>query len=182
MSKEKIKKIITHWSASSQRTTVDMIRAWHKANGWRDVGYHRIILHPMSIDEISILKWSDLVKEGRPLDDDTWLEDWEKGAHTLYQNHDSVGVCVIGNPTYPLHPLQKEALINTWDILVERFKLTKYDVMGHRDFMATNCPGNEIYKLIKEYPKIVAEREAAMIASNRMKAMLNEKPKEEYKA
>lgn len=151
MAKQKIKKIIVHWSASSQRTTVDMIRAWHKANGWKDIGYHRVILHPMAIEEISILKWSDLVKEGRPIDDDTWLEDWEKGAHTLYENHDSVGVCVIGNPTYKLHPLQVVAIPKTLDILLHRLELPKEAVKGHRDYMATNCPGDEIYKLIRQY-------------------------------
>lgn len=148
---KKINKIIVHWSASAKETTVDMIRAWHKANGWINIGYHRIILHPMSIDEISMLKWSDLVKEGRPINDDAWLEDWERGAHTLYQNHNSVGVCVVGDPTYKLHPLQVEALKNTLDILVERFRLTKEDVKGHRDYMATNCPGDEIYTLLRHY-------------------------------
>lgn len=149
----KINKIIVHWSASPKNTTVDLIKAWHLARGYKDIGYHRVILHPDSIEEISILKWSDLVKKGRPFNDDTFLEDWEKGAHTLYQNHDSVGVCVIGSPQYALHPLQREALDWTLSILTQRFSLAPRDVYAHKDFNATECPGNEICDALGEWKR-----------------------------
>jgi hypothetical protein len=142
----RIKKIIVHWSASGKYTSVEDIRRWHLKRGWRDIGYHRVILYP-GIET----KWSELVKQGRALNNDIYLEDFEVGAHTQGFNRDSVAVCVIGNVDYKLHDLQKEALVQTLNTLVYRFKLTKKDVFGHRDFQINECPGSEIYKIVQTY-------------------------------
>ncbi len=130
-----------HWSASPKTWTVQDIRISHKERGFRDVGYHRVIEYPRSTN----LKWSDLVKQGRPLDLDLYLDDLEQGAHTLGFNKNWIGVCVIGNTDYKAHPLQIEALYNTLKILVERFGLDiKTDIKMHKELNATQCPGNEI--------------------------------------
>jgi hypothetical protein len=148
----KISKIIVHWSASHSTTTVEDIRLWHKQKGWKDIGYHRVVLHPDSVKSKPV-KPGDLLKKGRPMNDDSYLEDWERGAHTLNQNSDSVGICVIGDKKYPLHPLQAIALQQALELLIERFKLKRSDVYCHRDFGGSECPGLEIYALVKGWKK-----------------------------
>ncbi len=153
----KIKYLVIHWTASGSNTTVDQIRKWHKAKGWRDIGYHRVILHPRKVRNCE--EWYQLVKQGRKINDDHFLSNEEKGAHAYGLNHNSVGVVVVGEPSLALDPLQRLALINTIKILCERYDIVPKNVIGHRDVKrithgvgtATACPGDEIYKIIKEY-------------------------------
>ena len=38
-----VRRVIIHHSASSRETTVETLREWHKARGFEDIGYHRVI-------------------------------------------------------------------------------------------------------------------------------------------
>jgi len=147
----RIKKLIYHWSASGPTTTVEDIRNWHKRKGWRDIGYHRVILHPNTVPGAK--HWSDLVKQGRDLDMDAYINGPEVGAHTLGLNSSTVGICVIGGPGVPLHPLQRVAIVEVAKALTERFGLWRRDVICHRDVYKTQCPGDEIYNVIKQFKK-----------------------------
>ena len=149
----RIQRLINHWSVTSAQATVSDIRHMHLAKGWRDIGYHRIILHPESrqFNGQPPEKWSDLVKTGRDLDTDLYLEQNEVGAHTLYYNSTSVGICTIGHPDYPLHPLQGLAVVMTNIIMARRFEIDlQMDIGAHQDFNATECPGPEIQQLITD--------------------------------
>jgi len=151
MTNKRIKYLINHWSDTSPQSTVSDIRHIHLSKGWRDIGYHRVILHPDSRDfKVRPTRWDQLVKLGRSLDEDLYIEQNEIGAHTLYHNANSVGICTIGSPRYDLDPLQATAIAMVNAILADRFELRLKDaLMGHRDFNATQCPGDEIYQLIK---------------------------------
>ncbi len=155
---KRIKRIIVHWSVTPPHTTVDTIRQIHvNKNGWRDVGYHRIILHPMGAtdqDNKVPTKPSDLIKRGRDLDDDMFISLNEIAAAAIGFNDDSVMVCVVGDTKYPFHPMQKEALRLTLDIFTKRFGLTKDKVFCHRDVNPTKCPGDQIYNFVKEYKSL----------------------------
>lgn len=148
---QRIKYLINHWSASSKQVTVSDLRHIHLSKGWRDIGYHRIILHPESRDfKTRPTKWWQLVKLGRELNNDPFIEQNEVGAHTLYHNADSVGICTIGNVDYDLDPLQELAIAMVNSALAERFDLRFKDALfGHRDFNPTQCPGDEIYAILK---------------------------------
>jgi N-acetylmuramoyl-L-alanine amidase len=150
----RIKRIITHWSDSGPFTTVAEIDRWHKARGFKGIGYHRVIVHPKSLAILHTpeqlgLTWDKVVKQGRNLDMDVRLEPNEVGAHTLGFNRDSVAICVVSGPNSPLHPLQRKALIQTNLVLMARFGLTRKDLYCHRDLNATQCPGNEIAGVIQ---------------------------------
>ena len=154
MTKRRITAIVNHWSDTNKHSTVEDIRQIHLNKGWRDIGYHRVILHPESDQFRTPPKtWSDLVKLGRELDDDLYLEDQEVGAHCYGHNTNSVGICTIGMPGQPLHSLQREAIINTNKIFLVRYKLKMSALVGHRDFYATQCPGNEIYNVLQQIKK-----------------------------
>lgn len=155
--KKRIKHLINHWSVTSKHVRVADIRRMHLVRGWRDIGYHRIILHPESSELLTKrdeLQWWDLVKQGRSLNEDLFIEQHEVGAHTLYQNRDSIGICTVGHPDYPLHPLQEKAIIQTNLTLLERFQLKPKSVYGHREFNPTQCPGDEIFKVLKTIRRI----------------------------
>lgn len=145
----RIEGIIVHWSASGPNTTVADIRRWHKSRGFRDIGYHRVIVHPHTENQAT--EPGHLIKEGRDLDTDLFIKGNEVGAHALGYNRDTVGVCVVGGPGWDLHDLQRKALIEALEILTERFELPRSKVLGHREVNATACPGLEILGIIKEW-------------------------------
>jgi N-acetylmuramoyl-L-alanine amidase len=120
---------VVHHSASPLKTTVDQIRAWHQLKGFKDVGYHYVILN----DGTVVLT--------RPVE--------EVGAHAEGHNKDSIGICVVGDNTIPGRewgPKQKEAL----RILLQ--KLPQVKVLGHRDLpgAATLCPGLNVRAVLAE--------------------------------
>lgn len=153
---QRIKNIIVHWSSSNEYTTVDDIRRWHvQGRGFKDIGYHRVILHPaaLNVGGKVTTEWQQLVKQGRPLDMDLYIEDFEVAAAAIGFNHNSVMVCVVGGPSTKLHPLQKQALIQTCDILLKRFGLWKRDLKTHREVNPTACPGDEIQRVVDSIRK-----------------------------
>jgi len=131
MSRE-IDKIIIHCSATKEgrEFNVDDVRLWHKAKGWRDVGYHYVI--PLNGD----------LEVGR--------EESEIGSHTYRHNLRSIGVCYIGGLDENSKPKdtrtdeQKETLrCLIADLMV---KYPKAKVYGHYNFSSKACPSFNVEK------------------------------------
>lgn len=112
-------RIIVHCSATKpdHDLTIDDVRGWHKARGWRDVGYHYFI------------RLDGTVEIGRP---------WHtQGAHVRGHNNDTLGICYAGGvnakgkPANTLTMQQQLALIE----LVKAIQLVMgpLPVFGHRD-------------------------------------------------
>lgn len=132
-----ITEIIIHCSATpiGKNYTVEDIDKWHKAKGWKGIGYHYVIYLDGS------------VHKGR--------QEEEIGAHCKGHNSNSIGVCYIGGldefgePEDTRTDKQKEALI----VLLKALK-TKYPaatIHGHREFAAKACPcfdAKEEYKCL----------------------------------
>lgn len=139
---------IFHWSVSPPTTTVADIRRWHKQAGFRDIGYHRVILHPASREfKVKPTEWWHLVKQGRP--------DAQAGAGVYpprWVNPIAFHTCVVGDPSYPLDPLQAKAVLEVATVITGRYKSIEW-VGGHRDYQANQCPGDEVYKLITNWAK-----------------------------
>lgn len=123
-----ISEIIIHCTDTPEGrdVTVADITRWHKANGWRTIGYHYVVYRDGS------------VHAGRP--------ESETGAHCRGHNAHSIGVCYVGghaadNPkkyTDTRTPAQRSALI---DLLIRlRRKYPTARIYGHRDFAAKACP------------------------------------------
>lgn len=128
-----VKRLIVHHSASPRSTTIDELRGWHKARGFSDVGYHRVI------DGLGV------VHATRPLT--------VQGAHALGANHDSWGVCVMGDNTRDDRrwtESQVMALERLVDAACEL--IPGLVVCGHRDAAggktATECPGLDVRALL----------------------------------
>lgn len=119
------RRIVLHHSASGANTTWQDIQKWHLNNGWAGIGYHYVI-HP-----------DGSIYRGRP--------EGAAGAHAYQDssheaNSDGIGICLIGNfetgaPTEAQLAGVVELVRDIW---------TRYPgipVIGHKDVMATACPG-----------------------------------------
>ena len=122
-------RIIVHNSESDDTDEVDTIDIdrWHKEFGWQMIGYNVVIerigsgpdYHPVG---------------GRPLD--------MPGAHCRGRNHDSIGVCFVGDFNKYAPP---EAQIREGARVIAKF-CRKYgikpdQIRAHSDFANTDCPG-----------------------------------------
>ena len=124
-----INRIIIHMSYTTPSTDIGApeIRQWHVGgNGWSDIGYHKVI------------RRDGTVEDGRPIE--------KSGAHTLGENADSIGICLVGgkHKSRDIHDCnftsaQWRALDRLCrDLLLEFGDL---DISGHRDWAARGCPG-----------------------------------------
>lgn len=104
------------------------IKGWHKAKGWKDIGYHYVI------------RLNGKVELGRPLE--------KMGSHVVGYNRDSVGVCYVGGvedkkPKDTMNPAQEAA----WRKLVStlRAQYGPLEVFGHNDFTDQKaCPSFKV--------------------------------------
>ena len=109
------------------------IRQWHRAKGWRDIGYHFVI------------KRDGTVEKGRPVD--------MPGAHEPKINSRSVAVCMVGGaPPIGSEAAKKglgennftPAQWSSLETLVRELhrKFPKAEVIGHRDVPGVRkaCP------------------------------------------
>ena len=114
------KRIILHHSDSDQGSAA-LIHGWHLARGWSGIGYHYVI------------NKDGIIEHGRS----------EKyiGAHAgAAGNSDSIGICLVGKLDNYLPTNQQ---IDSLVCLIKDIESRYGDlaVIGHKDVMATACPG-----------------------------------------
>lgn len=118
--------IIIHCSAvmPSQTSSAEQIDAWHKARGWKGIGYHYVIRRDGSIEK------------GRP--------ESQVGAHCKDHNRHSIGVCyeggldASGKPADTRTEAQKAAMNALVKSLRESYPNAV--VVGHNVFSSKACP------------------------------------------
>lgn len=127
-----IDKIIIHCTATPERreVTTKQVTQWHKARGFRTIGYHYLIYLDGSIHA------------GRP--------ESEIGAHCLGENSHSIGVCYVGGidrnslqPKDTRTPAQKNSLRKLVAELQRRYP--KATIHGHREFASKACPCFDVH-------------------------------------
>ena len=133
-------KIIIHHSLTKDSETVSWgaIRKYHvETEGWRDIGYHFGI-------ELIGDHYETLL--GRRPD--------MEGAHTIGQNSQSLGICVVGN--FDIDPLTdgiKNALHNLLAWLIPLYRIDNHAIYGHCEFAPKTCPGKNLFEWVKEIRK-----------------------------
>jgi len=147
--------IVIHHSAGYDMSSEEvhrMHRNRQTSNGtyWIGIGYHYII------------RQNGDVEEGRPV--------YAIGAHAGSSiNRTSIGVCLMGDfdreKSYPTQE-QMESLYNLIIHLFNRYG--ELEIKGHRDYMATACPGKNVS--LEEIRKEVKQR---MSMSNQYKIKVN---------
>jgi N-acetylmuramoyl-L-alanine amidase len=122
---------------------IETVREWHKARGFRDVGYHYFI------------KRDGTRQTGRSIN--------EIGAHVIGHNYHSVGLCMAGGvadgsltPQDNFTEKQWTALYLTLKELHEEFP--KAVIVGHKDLDASKaCPSFEVSKWVADKPEFAPE-------------------------
>lgn len=124
----KIENIIIHCSDSSFGC-VREIRQWHLQKGWKDVGYHFVILNGRVTKDFNISSLHGSIESGRYLDEDLMVEPDEVGAHALGYNDRSIGICLIGLKEFT--SLQRASLLALLIDLMAHFNISPENVLGH---------------------------------------------------
>ena len=144
------KRIFVHHSLTKDSLTVswNAIRKYHTQTlNWSDIGYHAGVELVASGGEPSFE-----VLMGRPWD--------RSGAHVRGQNHDSLGICFVGN--YDLSVPRKEMLQAGAVMIVQWMKLFNiqiYDIYTHNQFdKSKSCPG-KMFSLVELQFRIQRLRE-----------------------
>jgi N-acetylmuramoyl-L-alanine amidase len=91
----KIDTMVIHCS-DSNFGDAKIIDSWHKERGFREIGYNYVILNGQKTPRQTWPDFDGVIEPGRNLDNDTWVEESEIGAHALGFNDRSIGVCLIG--------------------------------------------------------------------------------------
>lgn len=125
--------LVVHCAAT--RASMDIgaaeIKAWHRKQGWLDIGYHHVI------------RRNGAVEPGRPED--------RPGAHARGFNHVSIGICLAGGvgedgktPENNFTDAQFAALRQLLNDLIQRYPHAK--IVGHRDLPNVNkaCPSFDV--------------------------------------
>lgn len=125
--KRKIKEIIVHCAATPEGkdfSAADIDR-WHRARGFRCIGYHFVVRRDGSVEAGRLLA--------------------EPGAHCTGHNTASIGVCYIGGcaadgktPKDTRTVAQRKALLALLKKLKREYPGAK--IRGHRDFAPKACP------------------------------------------
>ncbi|KAL0867746.1 hypothetical protein ABMA27_008467 [Loxostege sticticalis] len=121
------------------KSSMKSMQNYHNSLGWGDIGYNFCIGSEAG------------VYEGRG---------WEnKGIHAGRANGVSVGICLIGDWRTELPPQSQleatKALIKTG--IKEGYIRPDYKLVGHKQVMATECPGGALYQLISTWDHFVPE-------------------------
>lgn len=131
MARSRTDYIVLHCSATRaiQDIGAKEIRQWHKARGWKDIGYHYVI------------RRDGTVETGRKPDDSI-------GAHVAGHNSNTLGICLVGGlanaapykPENNFTPTQWTALKALLTKLLKKYPGGK--IRGHRDFKGVTkaCP------------------------------------------
>jgi N-acetyl-anhydromuramyl-L-alanine amidase AmpD len=141
MADKKIKYVVIHCSGSSFGN-VKLITDWHKARGWRTVGYHYVIGNGYPTTTKQFVPASDgLLEKGRLVDNDDFIESPEVGAHVEGHNVESIGICLVGNGKYT-----KKQLVTLVKLLEELLQIHKAvvcvdSIVGHYELNPEKtCP------------------------------------------
>ena len=133
----KINEIIIHCTATVEGKDYHVadVDKWHKARGWKGIGYHYLI----TLD--------GKVEKGRA--------ESEVGAHCTNHNKNSIGIVYVGGVDKYLKPkdtrteAQKKALLELIVALI--IKYPNATIHGHCEFANKACP---CFDVAKEYYNI----------------------------
>ena len=123
--------VLHHTGGADIDASAEEIDQWHKNDGWVGIGYHYVI------------RKDGTIEKGRP--------DWAVGAHAYGENWHTIGIHLSGDfsvaePT--------EAQIESTAMLLANLctdyglPIDEDHIVGHRDLMSTDCPGDNLYNEI----------------------------------
>jgi N-acetylmuramoyl-L-alanine amidase len=145
----KIGNIILHCSDSEWGCARE-VRNWHLQRGWKDIGYHFVILNGKPTPKNYLCALDGCIECGRYLDEDLLVEPNEIGAHTLGYNANSIGVCLIGKTDFTTS--QNAALMDLLINLMNVYHIQPENILGHCETASgkkegKTCPNFDVSKI-----------------------------------
>jgi len=134
----KITNIVLHCSDSFWGC-VREIRQWHLQRGWRDIGYHFVILNGRVVNDLYLPVLDGQIEAGRDLNGDPFLKDNEIGAHALGYNDKSIGICLIGVNQFS--DKQMESLARLLHDLCRAYGIEPDSIIGHYETSSGKAQG-----------------------------------------
>ena len=116
----KINEIIIHCS-DSDFGNVNIIRDWHKKNGWSDIGYNFVILNGQIKKNLEIESLDGAIECGRDIN--------LPGVHARGNNKTSIGICLIGKNDFNYN--QYHSLKILIRELIQKFNIPIDNIKGH---------------------------------------------------
>ena len=134
------------------------VRRWHIERGWRDIGYHFVILNGRPGGALYLQALDGAIECGRDLDGDSIVKGDEVGAHALGYNSKSIGVVLVGVEKFT--PLQLASLLSLLRGLMAAFNLEPSSIIGHYETatgqqQGKTCPNLNVERVRKELIKNV---------------------------
>lgn len=125
---------------------VRSIRADHMGppRNWKDIAYHYCVLNGFgTFDHFKngtyVPTLDGSIECGRYLDDDSFIEDVEVGAHTLGLNAESIGIVCVGKKTWT--PLQWQSAGRLVRDLQKLHSVPTEKVIGHYETTSGKAQG-----------------------------------------
>lgn len=112
--------LIIHCSDSAWGSA-PVIRSWHRARGWEDIGYHFVINNGRPDQKLQIISMDGSIEAGRSVD--------VAGSHCLGYNDKSLGICLVGKTEFTLS--QMDTLKELCQELCMKFGIPAENVIGH---------------------------------------------------
>ncbi|MFF8839673.1 N-acetylmuramoyl-L-alanine amidase [Streptomyces sp. NPDC015130] len=152
-------KIIVHHTATPNVTDLSQEQAFRLARsmqnwamddrGWIDTGQHFSISRGAYVTEGRHSSLAELQRGTRTVE----------AAHCTGQNTVAIGIENEGTYT-SVDPrgAQYSALVELCAHICRQYGLRAYQIYGHRDFNATECPGDRLYALLPQLRRDVAAR------------------------
>lgn len=155
--KRSVRKIIIHCS-DSEWGSASEIRKWHLANNWsdinniNDVGYHFVISNGMIKPSLYLPALDGTIETGRDIE--------LAGAHARGDNHDSIGICLIGRHSFTRD--QYISLYTLLDSLCRLFSVPYENIMGHYETdsglsQGKTCPNFNVANIRKDMEELYEE-------------------------
>ena len=138
--------VVHHVGEITRDVSAAEIHQWHLNQDWAGIGYHFVI------------RQDGTIERGRPQD--------MIGAHAQGFNWESIGINVAGDfeQAQP-KPEQVESLARLITYLSGDDQYGKLKIVGHRDLMETDCPGQNLYVRLPElHGKIAYYRDKGLDA------------------
>lgn len=141
--------IVVHCS-DSRWGSAEVIREWHRARGWDDIGYHYVISNGF---ERSSRGTRDEAENGRiwhGRDEDT------NGAHAKGFNSKSLGICMVGKDGNFTQE-QKASLLCIVSSLMYKYGVPIEKVIGHYEAdpnSGKTCPDIDMETFRKQLIKV----------------------------
>lgn len=126
---KKIEYLIIHCTGMPMGSLESIRREHVDVRGFRDIGYHYLILNGQLTSKIFNKALDGKMLEGRRHDGDDFIEPGEQGAHAPGFNQRSLSICLVGDKDFTTEQFQ--SMRSLCSRLMREHDIPLANVLGH---------------------------------------------------